>query len=107
MEVELCIISFMSISALEKWYLARCNGDWEHQFGVKIDTLDNPGWTMRIDLQGTPAESRDLEWQKIERSEHDWIAYRVKNAQFEAAMGPTNLGEGIQLFLDWFEQTTC
>ena len=20
--------------------------DWEHLFGVKIDTLDNPGWSL-------------------------------------------------------------
>jgi len=97
----------MTVSALEKWYLARCNGNWEHQYGVRICTLDNPGCRMRIDLQGTGAESRDLDWQKIERSEHDWITYRVTQAQFEAAMGPTNLEECIQLFLDWFERTTC
>jgi Immunity protein 53 len=35
---------------LEKWYRARCNGDWEHQWGVEIGTLDNPGWRVHIDL---------------------------------------------------------
>jgi len=28
---------------LQEWYLEQCNGDWEHEFGIKIETLDNPG----------------------------------------------------------------
>ena len=39
---------------LEQWYLQQCDGEWEHSFGVTIGTLDNPGWTVRINLQGTP-----------------------------------------------------
>ena len=31
------------------WYLSQCNGDWEHAYGVKIDTLDNPGWTLEVE----------------------------------------------------------
>lgn len=93
----------MSISGLEQWYLARCNGDWEHQYGVTIETLDNPGWSLTIDLHDTSAELRHLEWKKIERGERDWIMYRVNKQQFEAHMGPTNLSEAIQIFLDWFE----
>jgi hypothetical protein len=61
------------ISLLEKWYVDRCNGDWEHQWGVKIGTLDNPGWTLDIDLNQTKAENRELEHTKIERAENDWI----------------------------------
>jgi len=38
---------------LTQWYLAQCNDDWEHLYGVKIDTLDNPGWSLRIELTGT------------------------------------------------------
>lgn len=61
---------------LMNWYVRKCNNDWEHSFGVKIDTLDNPGWTVEIDLretclEGCPFESKhgeiacDLdEWQK-------------------------------------------
>ena len=31
------------ISKLQDWYFSKCDEDWEHEFGVKIDTLDNPG----------------------------------------------------------------
>ena len=45
---------------LQDWYLAQCNGDWEHEFGIKIDTLDNPGWSVVIDLLGTNYENKKL-----------------------------------------------
>jgi len=41
------------LARLERWYAARCDGAWEHQKGVVIETLDNPGWQMRIDLDET------------------------------------------------------
>jgi hypothetical protein len=43
---------------LENWYRQQCKGDWEQQWGVKIGTLDNPGWTIAISLKETRAEGR-------------------------------------------------
>jgi hypothetical protein len=28
----------MSVSALERWYVSPCDGDWEHSYGIRIDT---------------------------------------------------------------------
>lgn len=41
------------LQEIQSWYISNCNGDWEHSFGVSIDTLDNPGWSVRIDLADT------------------------------------------------------
>jgi hypothetical protein len=30
-------------SLLEAWYASRCDGEWEHGYGISIETLDNPG----------------------------------------------------------------
>lgn len=38
---------------LQDWYIQNCDGDWEHCYGIKIETLDNPGWCIDIDLIGT------------------------------------------------------
>jgi hypothetical protein len=39
---------------LAVWYLAQCNG-----LGTRrIDTLDNPGWIVTIDLKGTQLGDR-------------------------------------------------
>lgn len=36
----------MSVSALERWYASQCDDNWEHSYGIRIDTLDNPGWRI-------------------------------------------------------------
>jgi hypothetical protein len=35
------------LNELQVWYGAQCNGSWEHTYGIKIETLDNPGWMQR------------------------------------------------------------
>ncbi len=50
-----------NLNWLGSWYLAECNDDWEHSYGVKIDTLDNPGWTISIDIRETNLEGRAFE----------------------------------------------
>jgi hypothetical protein len=90
------------LSLLEEWYAARCDGDWEHSWGVKIDTLDNPGWTISINLNDTRAESRNLERLKIVRTENDWIHYWVEKRSFQIRCGPLNLTEAVEIFVTWF-----
>jgi hypothetical protein len=90
-------------SLLEEWYASRCDGEWEHGYGISIETLDNPGWRVRIDLHDTPKESQTLERQTIKtQSENDWIQYWVEDKTFHIACGPLNLSEGVELFVRWF-----
>ena len=49
-----------SIQWLQSWYQEQCDNDWEHQYGIKIDSLDNPGWVVTIDLAGTPLEDASM-----------------------------------------------
>ena len=42
---------------IDQWHKSNCNGDWEHSYGVTIETLDNPGWWVKIDLAETPQEN--------------------------------------------------
>jgi hypothetical protein len=101
-----------SIQWLMKWYIAECNGDWEHSYGVEIGTLDNPGWSLKIDLRettladrsftkvqnGVPADDLD-EWQ----STGSWWVAEVKDSKFEAACGPLDLPAIIAVFRNWVE----
>jgi Immunity protein 53 len=93
----------MRPSALENWYSRQCNGEWEHSWGVKITTLDNPGWSVTIDLRDTRKQNSALDWVKIQRSEDDWIFYKVVDNRFEIKCGPKNLSEAVELFVDWFD----
>jgi hypothetical protein len=92
----------MSSSAIEQWYVSQCNGEWEHSYGVKIDTLDNPGWQVVIDLLDTRKQNSTLEQIKIDRTETNWIYYEVQKKQFRIACGPLNLGEAFDIFVSWF-----
>jgi hypothetical protein len=59
---------------LENWYTDNCDGDWEHCYGIKITTLDNPGWAIDIRLEGTHLEDINFETLKVDRSDLDWLA---------------------------------
>ena len=42
-----------NIEWLQQWYQKNCDGEWEHLYGIEIETLDNPGWHVKIDLEET------------------------------------------------------
>lgn len=58
---------------LQGWYSRHTNGDWEHQNGILIETLDNPGWSVLIDLDGTELSEMDFQRRQVERSKNDWF----------------------------------
>jgi hypothetical protein len=43
---------------LLKWYKSHCNGDWEHGRGIHLDTIDNPGWSLSINLEDTEGKCK-------------------------------------------------
>ena len=101
-----------ALAGLQRWYLANCDGDWEHTYGVEILTLDNPGWSVEIHVEDTPLAGAPFEPVKIERSDSDWLTCwvgvpdrpdrgRVQEEAFQAYCGPANLEEAIGVFLDW------
>ena len=94
-----------SLDRLSAWYRSQCNGDWEHSFGVTIDTLDNPGWRIKIDLTGTNLEAKAF--QPVERgdpnSDLSWIVCKVEAKQFVGAGGAGDLAELLESFLSWNE----
>ena len=92
------------IQRLQKWYFDECNGDWEHSFGVKIDTLDNPGWILKIDLAETRWEGLIVARMIDRQSEDNWIQYEVEGKQFVSCGGPFNLREMIERFFEVIEQ---
>jgi hypothetical protein len=53
-----------SLQWLQQWYYAHCDDTWEHQHGITIQSLDNPGWLIKIDLAGTPLSGVDIQWHR-------------------------------------------
>ncbi|MBS0622429.1 MAG: immunity 53 family protein [Verrucomicrobia bacterium] len=87
--------------ALQNWYCAQCDGDWEHEFGIKIDTLDNPGWTVEIDLQDTKLDGKTFNKVDRQTSEDDWVQCEVQDGKYIGAGGPRNLADIIDVFIIW------
>jgi hypothetical protein len=88
---------------LQEYYLAQCNGDWEHQYGLHIDNVDNPGWCVKFDLEDTDMEGVPFDRIKEQRSKHDWIICDVENKAFRGSGGPQNLIEILTVFRNWVQ----
>lgn len=67
------------INWIQNWFQNQCNSDWEHDYGIKIETLDNPGWSIEIDLNDTNLNICPQEWRLVEISNTNWIGYKVDN----------------------------
>jgi hypothetical protein len=89
------------LASLQSWYRSQCDGDWEHQFGVRLRTLDNPGWRLEVDLSETSLEEQDFNPVEIHRNEQDWLVCRLEANTFRAYCGPENLLEALKTFIEW------
>jgi|HubBroStandDraft_4_1064222.scaffolds.fasta_scaffold1344256_1 hypothetical protein len=86
---------------LQAWYRSRCGGDWEHAHGVTIETLDNPGWMVTVDLFETPLDGRPMTPVRKERSDSDWLVCEVDHNQFRGQGDVDKLPAILQVFADW------
>ncbi len=87
------------LNEIQNWYNSCCDGEWEHDFGFKICTLDNPGWIVEINLNSTRSENVQFENIKIERSKNDWVHCSIKDNVFMGYGGPKNLQEILGIFV--------
>jgi hypothetical protein len=66
-----------------------------------IDNLDNPGWSVRVDLFETELDGQDFQTAEDHRTEDDWVVARIEEHRWCAYCGARNLEEALALFLDW------
>ena len=76
-----------SLAWLQNRYTEQCDGDWEHANGVQIDTLDNPGWSVNINLQDT-RYNEVLNAVIVDENvgDSDWIVCRIVDGEKPAAI---------------------
>ena len=91
------------LTRLRDWYSSQCDGDWEHTYGIRLETLDNPGWTLEIDLSDTELEGRPFTPVHRGDSEEDatWLHCSVSDGKFHAAGGVQDLPDMLEAFLQW------
>lgn len=84
---------------LQSWYLKQCNALWEHEFGVDIESMDNPGWQVKVQISGTPLEGRRFNLPLVNgMNDRDWIKLSCDGETFEGMGGPSNLDEILNAF---------
>jgi hypothetical protein len=67
---------------LKTWFSNNCDGDWEHENQIKIETVSNPGWDITIDLNYTPLEELTIENDVVDNGDDDWYFFDVKERRF-------------------------
>lgn len=94
------------INWLEDWYDSQCDDGWEHNYGIKIETIDNPGWEITIDLDEIKEKITlaKIEWKIIGDFESKWIGYKIENNKFNGACSPKNLNLLIFVFKELIEK---
>ena len=90
-----------ALAELQHWYAAQTDADWEHSYGICIETLDNPGWHVEIDLVDTELAEHAFTEINDSEPEHDWMICRVQEGKFIASGGPLMLERLISTFLQW------
>ena len=90
-----------ALGELQRWYSGHCDGEWEHHYGVRIETLDNPGWSLKVDLTDTPLSAKAFEPVDRTGDGREWLVAQIEEGRFAAYGGPNMLGTMVQLFLSW------
>ena len=97
-----------TLERLQVWYSSMCNDDWEHTYGIHISNIDNPGWAVKVELNGTHLYDVTFNEVDIQRAdENDWIICKVEEGNFQGYGGPHNLVEILEIFLDWGGNATA
>lgn len=97
------------LKQLQHWHRMHCDSDWEHSYGITIETLDNPGWKVSIDLSDTLLENANFEPVQIGDSESkndSWIFCYKSQSCFIGMGGCYDLEKILKIFLEWSETCT-
>jgi hypothetical protein len=86
------------LAALVHWYESQCDGDWEHEYGVRLASLDNPGWTLEVDLLETAVEGRTMPKRRTDDDRGRWLIAWSDGEVFRASCDPASLEEMLLLF---------
>jgi hypothetical protein len=95
-----------TLNWLIDWYAHHCDGEWEHSHGVRIGTLDNPGWSLKIDLTATELET--VPFVEVRHNYDDdisWWTCFLRDKTFHAACGARDLTSVLGVFRAWAERS--
>ena len=95
------------LQALQEWYARHCDGEWEHRYGITIETCDNPGWRVQVDLTGTELQKRTFRPIVVNVDESGfqqqdrWLHCCIDDGVWRGAGDETRLSVILRAFVDW------
>lgn len=99
-----------TLERLQAWYSQQCNGEWEHSSGISIQTCDNPGWWVKINLVDTPLQTcvfneiaQGVDARRFALGP-SWMSCRTENGIWHGAGDETKLEQVLEIFLAWAEE---
>lgn len=96
-----------TIAGLSRWFASQCDGVREHHHGITIQSTDNPGWWVKIDLAGTSLAGKPFAEiaDGLDARRHplgdDWLSCYVREGVWNGAGDVARLDEILARFLDW------
>ena len=96
------------LERIQAWHKAQLERGRDPTLGVRIETLrERSGWSVQIDLSGTPLSGLKLAPYREGATDRDWLAYRIKDDRFEGIGDPTKLQALLFAFLDLADRTAA
>lgn len=111
------MIFMKKFDELIKWWQGKCDGEWEHEFGVVLTSMDNPGWLLKIDVAGEDDHILPLGFQvSSEFPDGGWIKCHVASGStsgspeehlrhFVGMGGAGNLSDILDVFFEAIQQS--
>lgn len=86
------------LSKVVQWFRLQCDGDWEHQNGLSIESF-NGGWRVVIDVAETELEEAECSSCQVSGSDEKRLEASIANQRFTAQCGLDSLVEVLALFV--------
>ncbi|MEY8001421.1 Imm53 family immunity protein [Clostridium sp. Mt-5] len=89
------------IEVLQEWYKNICESSI--CTGIQIETVNNCGWCVYIDLFDTAYETESFDTVYIQKSGSDWFKCIKENSLFKGYGGVQNLEDILNAFYCWIK----
>lgn len=95
-----------SATQLQEWYFIQCDGDWEHSFGMSINSAPNQ-WTFELETCETPLEGQLFKAVSADNSKSDWLkcSYDVSDRKIKGSCATTSLEKLLTSILTTIESS--
>ncbi len=93
---------------LQDWYIQECinNKNCISDEIINIDTIDNPGWHIRINIKATKLARRILDEINFDNGDDDWVFIKLNTGVFEGVGDKSKLVFILQFFKAWCQNVS-